>query len=61
MTEITITEHDEQPTAGVREKVPLSELTGFFSRAFRDTMTALQAQGVHPAGPPFGKYYGTPS
>ncbi|MHA7240800.1 GyrI-like domain-containing protein [Arthrobacter sp. TMS1-12-1] len=60
MTNIEITEHGEQPTAGVREKVPMTELTGFFSRAFQDTMAALQAQGVAPAGAPFGKYYGPP-
>ncbi|SFN54614.1 GyrI-like domain-containing protein [Mycetocola miduiensis] len=61
MTNIALTEHDEQPTAGVRKRVPMSELTGFFSRAFQDTMAALQAQGVHPTGPPFGKYYGMPT
>lgn len=61
MTEISITEHDEQPTAGVRERVPMSELTAFFSRAFQDTMAALQAQGAQPIGPPFGKYYGSPT
>lgn len=61
MTEIHIIEHQEQPTAGVRETVPMTELTDFFSRAFTATMEALQAQGVQPAGPPFGKYYGTPT
>lgn len=60
MTTIQIREQDEQLTAGVRERVPMPELTGFFSRAFEDTMAALQAQGVHPAGAPFGKYYGPP-
>ncbi|WP_434995668.1 GyrI-like domain-containing protein [Arthrobacter sp. Ld5] len=60
MTTIQITEQGEQPTAGVRERVPMAELSGFFSRAFRDTMAALQAQGVQPAGAPFGKYYGPP-
>lgn len=60
MTTIQITEHDEQLTAGVRERVPMTELTDFFSRAFQDTMAALQAQGVRPAGAPFGKYYGAP-
>ncbi|MBG6225090.1 effector-binding domain-containing protein [Arthrobacter sp. CAN_A2] len=60
MTTIQIMEHGEQLTAGVREKVPMTELTGFFSRAFQDTMAALQAQGVQPTGAPFGKYYGPP-
>lgn len=60
MTDIHITERDEQPTAGIRESVPMAEMTDFFSRAFHDTMAAMQAQGVQPAGPPFGKYYGMP-
>jgi effector-binding domain-containing protein len=60
MTNIRITEHPEQATAAVREQVPMAELTEFFARAFQDTMTALQDQGVHPTGAPFGKYYGRP-
>jgi effector-binding domain-containing protein len=61
MTDVTITDHHEEHTAGVREQVPIAELTQFFSRAFSETMAALQSQGVRPAGPPFGKYYGTPT
>jgi effector-binding domain-containing protein len=61
MTEIHVADHSEQLTAGVRAKVPMTGLTEFFGRAFADTMTALAAQGVQPAGPPFGKYYGTPT
>lgn len=61
MTEVRITDHVEQRTAGIREQVPMGELRGFFSRAFSETMTALQAQGVRPMGPPFGKYYGSPT
>lgn len=61
MTDIRITEHDEQPTAGRRETVPMGELTQFFGRAFSETMAVLQSQGTHPTGPPFGKYYGTPT
>jgi effector-binding domain-containing protein len=60
MTDIRITEYPEQATAAVRKKVPMAELTEFFSRAFGDTMTALQGQGVSPTGAPFGKYYGRP-
>ena len=61
MTEIRITQHDVQPTAGVRERVPMTQLTEFFGRAFEQTMAVLQAQGIAPAGPPFGKYYGMPT
>lgn len=60
MTEVRITEIAEQPTAGIRERVLMSELTAFFARAFTETMTALRAQGLDPVGPPFGKYYGMP-
>lgn len=61
MTEIRITERDEQPTAGIRETVAMAKLTEFFGRAFGQTMATLQAQGVQPAGPPFGRYYGMPT
>ncbi|MFK4805877.1 GyrI-like domain-containing protein [Microbacterium sp. ZW CA_36] len=61
MMNIRITEHPQQATAAVREKVPMAELTEFFSRAFQDTMTALEDQGLHPTGAPFGKYYGRPN
>ena len=60
MADIQVTQHDEQPTAGVREQVPIGDLTDFFSRAFHDTMAYLQSEGLNPVGPPFGKYYGTP-
>lgn len=59
--DIHISERVEQPTAGIRENVPMTELTSFFARAFHDTMGALQAQGMFPTGPPFGKYYGMPA
>lgn len=61
MTEISVTERVEQPTAGVRQKVRMSELTEFFGRAFEQTMAAMTAQDVQAAGPPFGKYYGMPT
>jgi effector-binding domain-containing protein len=61
MSDIRITEHNEQATAGVRQTVPMTELTEFFGRAFGATMAALEASGIHPAGPPFGKYYGMPA
>jgi effector-binding domain-containing protein len=47
--------------AVVRETVPMSALTDFFSRAFHATMAATQAQGVPVVGPPFGMYFGMPS
>ncbi len=38
----------------------MSGLTEFFSEAFAQTIRALAGQGLHPAGPPYGKYYGMP-
>jgi len=40
VTDIHISERDEQPTAGVSEHVPMGALRDFFSRAFHDTMAA---------------------
>lgn len=61
MIDIAVTDHAEQPTAVVRGRVPLNELQGFFARAFQDAAATLQAQGRHPAGPPFGMYRGRPT
>jgi effector-binding domain-containing protein len=61
MTEIQLTEHVEQPTAVVRERVALGDLPQFFGRAYHATMAAIQAQGLHPTGPPFSKYLGKPT
>ncbi|MDR6636905.1 GyrI-like domain-containing protein [Paenarthrobacter nitroguajacolicus] len=51
----------EQPTAVVRERVPMKELTDFFGRAFGTVMAAAQAQNASPAGPPFALYHGMPT
>ena len=61
MTEIRIREHAEQPTAVLREQVPMSELPEFFQRAFGAVMAAVQAQGTSVSGPPFGMYPGMPA
>jgi AraC family transcriptional regulator len=44
----------EQPTAVMRETVPMNALPEFFGRAFGAVMAAVQNQGVQVAGPPFG-------
>lgn len=59
--EITATQRQEQPTAMVREKVPMAELSDFFGRAFSSVMAAVQERGLQPAGPPFGMYHGMPT
>lgn len=62
MTEqMRIEDRPEVLTAGVRRVVPMEALSEFFSDAFASTMRVMGEQGVAPAGPPFGKYYGSPS
>lgn len=51
----------EQPTAVVREKIPMTALTEFFGRAFSTVMAAAQAQNLELTGPPFALYRGTPT
>lgn len=45
-----------QPTAVLRGRLPVTELPGFFERAFHATWEAIEAQGAAVAGPPFGYY-----
>ncbi|MCD4851590.1 GyrI-like domain-containing protein [Arthrobacter sp. AK01] len=51
----------EQPTAVLRERVPMAKLTEFFGRAFGAAMAAVQAQNASPTGPPFAMYHGMPT
>lgn len=51
----------EQPTAVVREKVPVQALTEFFGRAFGAVMAAAKEQNVQLSGPPFALYRGMPT
>ncbi|MFK4639376.1 GyrI-like domain-containing protein [Paenarthrobacter histidinolovorans] len=51
----------DQPTAVVRERVPMANLREFFGRAFGAVMAAAQAQNTSPTGPPFAMYHGMPT
>ncbi len=51
----------EQPTAVVRETVPMNALRDFFGRAFGAVTGAVQQQHVQLAGPPFALYRGKPT
>lgn len=51
----------DQPTAVVRERVPMANLTDFFGRAFEAVMAATQAQNASSIGPPFAMYHGMPT
>lgn len=59
--EIKSTQLKEQPTAVLRETVPMAELRDFFGRAFGAVMGAVQQQHVQLAGPPFALYRGMPT
>ncbi|WP_342755740.1 VOC family protein [Pseudarthrobacter sp. H3Y2-7] len=50
-----------QPTAVVRETVPMTALADFFSRAFGSVMAEAQRQNVQLTGPPFALYRGMPT
>ncbi|QDW28871.1 GyrI-like domain-containing protein [Arthrobacter sp. KBS0702] len=51
----------EQPTAVLRETVPMNDLREFFGRAYSAVMAAVQQQHVQLAGPPFALYRGMPT
>jgi len=59
--EIKSTDREEQPTAVLRETVPMSALREFFGRAYSSVMAAVQRQHVQLAGPPFALYRGMPT
>lgn len=51
-------EREPQPIVGVRQRVPMSDLSEFFGRAFAAAAAELARQGSHPAGPPVALYSG---
>ena len=61
MAEISLTEVEPRPTAVVREVVAVSDLPGFFHRAFSAVAIAVQGQNVSVAGVPFGLFHGVPT
>ena len=59
--EIKAAQLTEQPTAVVRETVPLNALRGFFDRAFGAIRGVAEEQHAQLAGPPFALYHGRPT
>jgi len=59
--EITSAQLSEQPTAVVRETVPVAGLREFFGRAYGAVLGVVQQQHVQLSGPPFALYRGTPT
>ncbi|WP_165372700.1 GyrI-like domain-containing protein [Pengzhenrongella frigida] len=51
---------EEQPTAVVRAVVPEAGIAEFLGGVFGEVIEVIGAQGLHPAGPPFGCYVPTP-
>lgn len=60
MPEFEIVDMSPQPTAVVHATVGWDELKTLYDRAFREVFATLGAQGLAPAGPPFGYYPTTP-
>ncbi|MEC5192961.1 MULTISPECIES: GyrI-like domain-containing protein [unclassified Arthrobacter] len=59
--DIKSTQLQEQPTAVLRETVPMTKLRGFFDRAYGLVTAAAEQQHVQLAGPPFAMYRGMPT
>jgi effector-binding domain-containing protein len=60
MSEVTIQDEAERPTAVVHELVPVPDLPAFFARALSAVAAAAAEQGMAPVGPPFAMYRGMP-
>jgi effector-binding domain-containing protein len=61
MDEFEVTPFQQQDTAVLHERVPMSEIAALIERALRTVMATLAAQGIRPAGPPIAMYFGMPS
>lgn len=53
---IDVTHREEQPAAVVCAHAAVAELPAFLGAAYGEVLTALGAQHVAPAGPPFARY-----
>ena len=57
-TEPKVEDRAEQPYAGIRTKVPMSELgSGIIPQLHSETMAWLQQRGLGPVGAPFLRYH----
>lgn len=53
---IELQQAEPQPAAVMSAHVTLQSIQDFLSRTFCETIAAIQAQGLQPAGMPFGRY-----
>lgn len=53
---VDVIEMEQQPTAVIRGTMPVEAITGFLGGVFTEVVQTLTAQGLSPAGPPFGCY-----
>jgi effector-binding domain-containing protein len=56
MADIELVTLSPQPTAVVKDQVPVEGISGFLGEAYSELMRVLAEQGQSPAGPPFGQY-----
>lgn len=54
--DVELVELQPQPAAVVRGHARAEDLPTFLGAAFGEVMQVLSAQGITPAGPPFGRY-----
>lgn len=54
--DVELVDLEPQPVAVVCGHVAVSEIPGFLGEAFGEVIQTLSAQGLAPAGPPFGRF-----
>ena len=55
--QVELIELPEQPVAVVHGRIEVSEVAGFLGAAFAEVFRVVGAQGLAPAGPPFGRFH----
>ena len=61
MTTIGLIDVEEQPTVGIRRRVPVGELTTFFAEVFDTVAASVERAGARIAGAPYALYRGAPT
>jgi effector-binding domain-containing protein len=61
MSEFSLVERAQQPTAVVRSTIAVTDIPKFLGHAYEAVMQVLASQGITPAGAPFAYYMGAPT